>query len=135
MFSEWVVSRKRSAHTQSILRWITVPGFEIQATCPRTGARWDTAHGDVETPVFMPGGTQATVKGLLPRALSNDLDAKHPGLDNFLQQVSRRNLPISIDKTKHVSLDLRGFVLLPKNDQRHLLLRLKQFGFSAAFAG
>jgi len=35
-----------------------------------------TAHGDVETPVFMPVGTQATVKGLLPRDLLNDLDAK-----------------------------------------------------------
>ena len=44
-----------------------------------TGARagiLHTAHGDVETPVFMPVGTQATVKGLLPRDLINDLDAK-----------------------------------------------------------
>ncbi|MEP6963178.1 MAG: tRNA guanosine(34) transglycosylase Tgt, partial [Acidobacteriota bacterium] len=32
--------------------------------------------GDVETPVFMPVGTQATVKGILPRDLINDLDAK-----------------------------------------------------------
>jgi len=53
--------------------------FEIQATCPETGARagiLHTAHGDIETPVFMPVGTQATVKGLLPRDLINDLDAK-----------------------------------------------------------
>jgi len=53
--------------------------FEIQATCPHTGARagiLHTAHGDIETPVFMPVGTQATVKGLLPRDLINDLDAK-----------------------------------------------------------
>ena len=53
--------------------------FEIQATCPATGARagiLHTAHGDVETPVFMPVGTQATVKGLLPRDLLNDLDAR-----------------------------------------------------------
>ncbi len=35
-----------------------------------------TAHGDIETPVFMPVGTQAAVKGLLPRDLLNDLDAK-----------------------------------------------------------
>ena len=26
-----------------------------------------TAHGDIQTPVFMPVGTQATVKGMLPR--------------------------------------------------------------------
>ena len=53
--------------------------FELQAVCPETGARagiLHTAHGDVETPVFMPVGTQATVKGLLPRDLINDLDAK-----------------------------------------------------------
>jgi queuine tRNA-ribosyltransferase len=53
--------------------------FEIQATCPATGARagiLHTAHGDVETPVFMPVGTQAAVKGILPRQLIEDLDAK-----------------------------------------------------------
>jgi queuine tRNA-ribosyltransferase len=49
--------------------------FELQAVCRDTGARagiLHTAHGDVETPVFMPVGTQAAVKGVLPR----DLDAK-----------------------------------------------------------
>jgi len=53
--------------------------FEIQAECPVTGARagvLHTAHGDVETPVFMPVGTQATVKGVLPRDLAEELDAK-----------------------------------------------------------
>jgi queuine tRNA-ribosyltransferase len=53
--------------------------FEIQAVCPATGARagiLHTAHGDVETPVFMPVGTQAAVKGVLPRELLDDLDAK-----------------------------------------------------------
>ncbi|HEY7304472.1 MAG TPA: tRNA guanosine(34) transglycosylase Tgt [Bryobacteraceae bacterium] len=53
--------------------------FEIQATCPETGARaglLHTAHGVVETPVFMPVGTQGTVKGLSPRELETDLDAR-----------------------------------------------------------
>ncbi|MBM3764042.1 MAG: tRNA guanosine(34) transglycosylase Tgt [Acidobacteria bacterium] len=53
--------------------------FEVEATCPETGARAGvihTPHGDVETPVFMPVGTQATVKGLTPEQLSDDLDAK-----------------------------------------------------------
>jgi queuine tRNA-ribosyltransferase len=53
--------------------------FEIQATCPQTGARaglLHTAHGIIETPVFMPVGTQGTVKGLTPRELVDDLDAK-----------------------------------------------------------
>lgn len=35
-----------------------------------------TPHGIVETPVFMPVGTQATVKGVMPRDLEEDLDAK-----------------------------------------------------------
>lgn len=53
--------------------------FELQAVCPVTGARagiLHTAHGDVETPVFMPVGTQATVKAILARELIDDLDAK-----------------------------------------------------------
>ncbi|MGA2182803.1 MAG: tRNA guanosine(34) transglycosylase Tgt [Bryobacteraceae bacterium] len=54
--------------------------FEIQAECPVTGARaglLHTPHGVVETPVFMPVGTQATVKGVQQRDLAGDeLDAK-----------------------------------------------------------
>src|SRR5262245_34703017 len=46
--------------------------FEILQRDQLTGARLgrlDTWHGAVETPVFMPVGTQATVKGLLPEQL------------------------------------------------------------------
>ena len=53
--------------------------FELQAECPDTGARAGlihTAHGVIETPVFMPVGTQATVKGITQRDLASDLDAK-----------------------------------------------------------
>ena len=52
--------------------------FEIQAECPVTGARaglLKTAHGTVETPVFMPVGTQASVKGLRSDDLAGELDA------------------------------------------------------------
>jgi queuine tRNA-ribosyltransferase len=52
--------------------------FTLQAVCPETGARagiLHTAHGDVETPVFMPVGTQGAVKGVLARDLLADLDA------------------------------------------------------------
>jgi queuine tRNA-ribosyltransferase len=52
--------------------------FEVLAECPKTGARagvLHTPHGDVETPVFMPVGTQATVKGVTQRDLIQDLDA------------------------------------------------------------
>ena len=52
-------------------------GFEIQAECPVTGARaglLHTPHGTVETPVFMPVGTQATVKGVRQAELIGELD-------------------------------------------------------------
>src|SRR5262249_1443185 len=47
-------------------------GFEILHTDgrARTG-RLHTAHGTVETPVFMAVGTQATVKGLTPQQLED----------------------------------------------------------------
>jgi len=47
-------------------------GFEILNTDDATSARrgrLHTAHGQVETPVFMPVGTQATVKGMTPEML------------------------------------------------------------------
>ncbi|MDR1733141.1 MAG: tRNA guanosine(34) transglycosylase Tgt [Synergistaceae bacterium] len=47
-------------------------GFRVLATCPETGARAGeliTPHGIVETPVFMPVGTQATVKAMTVREL------------------------------------------------------------------
>ena len=46
--------------------------FELVAVDPKTHARagvLHTAHGDVPTPIFMPVGTKATVKGLLPPTL------------------------------------------------------------------
>lgn len=44
-------------------------------TRARTGAL-RTAHGDIETPVFMPVGTQATVKGVPPGLLYEELGAR-----------------------------------------------------------
>jgi len=46
--------------------------FEVIKECRHTGARlgkFDTPHGIVETPVFMPVGTQATVKAITPEEL------------------------------------------------------------------
>ena len=46
--------------------------FECQATCEHTHARagiFHTPHGIVETPRFMPVGTLATVKGIIPQQL------------------------------------------------------------------
>ena len=46
--------------------------FEILGTDSRTLARLGkltTSHGDIQTPIFMPVGTQGTVKGMTPEAL------------------------------------------------------------------
>ena len=52
--------------------------YDIIAEDPKTHARagvLHTPHGDVPTPIFMPVGTKATVKGLLPPQL-HDLGTK-----------------------------------------------------------
>src|SRR4030042_6822862 len=46
--------------------------FKVTHRCPASGARrgeLTTAHGRFETPVFMPVGTQGTVKALSPEDL------------------------------------------------------------------
>ena len=46
--------------------------YETLKVCKQSGARigvFHTPHGDIETPVFMPVGTQATVKSLTPEDL------------------------------------------------------------------
>ncbi|MBP1972631.1 queuine tRNA-ribosyltransferase [Cohnella thailandensis] len=51
--------------------------YELIKTCAQTGARLGrvhTPHGVIETPTFMPVGTQATVKGISPEELK-DLNA------------------------------------------------------------
>jgi queuine tRNA-ribosyltransferase len=43
--------------------------FRVEAVCPETGARagtLTTPRGEIKTPVFMPVGTQATVKAMAP---------------------------------------------------------------------
>jgi queuine tRNA-ribosyltransferase len=46
--------------------------FTLEKTCGATGARaglLKTRHGEIRTPIFMPVGTQATVKALTPEEL------------------------------------------------------------------
>lgn len=48
--------------------------FQLHSTDPKTSARrgeWQTPHGTVQTPAFMPVGTLGTIKGLLPDQLRN----------------------------------------------------------------
>lgn len=52
--------------------------YKVIKECKQSGARigvLKTPHGEIETPVFMPVGTQATVKGLYPRDLE-DINAQ-----------------------------------------------------------
>ncbi len=72
--------------------------YDVVAQDPQTHARagvFHTAHGDIETPIFMPVGTKATVKGLLTNTVE-DLGAQiilantyhlamRPGADTIAQ--------------------------------------------------
>ena len=53
--------------------------YELKHICKQTGARKGvihTPHGDIETPIFMPVGTQATVKSLTPEELKEEVKAQ-----------------------------------------------------------
>ncbi len=80
--------------------------FELKHTCKQTNARYGilhTPHGDFETPIFMPVGTQATVKTLNPTEIKEvseglilantyhlwlqpgtDIISKHGGVRDFM---------------------------------------------------
>ncbi len=63
-------TRNRTEPGEEIIHKIT--GFRLTESCPDTCARageLHTAHGLVSTPVFMPVGTQATVKTVTPQEL------------------------------------------------------------------
>ena len=53
--------------------------FSIESRDSKSKARTGTlttSHGDIPTPIFMPVGTVATVKGVLQRDLATDINAK-----------------------------------------------------------
>ena len=53
--------------------------YEFLHECKQTGARRGvvhTPHGDIQTPIFMPVGTQATVKSLTPEELKEEVKAQ-----------------------------------------------------------
>ena len=53
--------------------------YELLHVCKQTGARRGvihTPHGDIQTPIFMPVGTQATVKSLTPEDLKEKVNAE-----------------------------------------------------------
>ena len=53
--------------------------YELLHECKQTGARRGiihTPHGDIQTPIFMPVGTQATVKSMTPEELKQEVNAQ-----------------------------------------------------------
>ena len=53
--------------------------YELKHVCKQTGARRGVVHtpnGDIQTPVFMPVGTQATVKSMTPEELKEEVKAE-----------------------------------------------------------
>ena len=53
--------------------------YELIKTCKQSGARLGrlhTPHGVIETPIFMPVGTQATVKSMTPEELKEEVQAQ-----------------------------------------------------------
>ena len=53
--------------------------FELQHTDPKSNARAGlitTAHGQIETPIFMPVGTEASVKAVQLYELKDDIKAQ-----------------------------------------------------------
>lgn len=53
--------------------------YELLHTCKQSGARRGiihTPHGDIQTPIFMPVGTQATVKAMTPEELKEEVQAQ-----------------------------------------------------------
>ena len=53
--------------------------YELLHECKQTGARRGvihTPHGDIQTPVFMPVGTQATVKSMTPEELKEEVGSE-----------------------------------------------------------
>ena len=104
--------------------------FETVHVCKQSGARtgiFHTPHGDIETPIFMPVGTQATVKTLTPQDL---LDAKaqiilsntyHLYLRPGEQIVKKAGgLHSFMDWHKPILTDSGGFQVFSLNDFRKI---------------
>lgn len=105
--------------------------FELTHTDPETSARCGclhTAHGDIQTPIFMPVGTVATVKGVFHRDLSQEVGAEiilgntyhlylRPGLE-VLEEAGGLHKFSSWDKP--ILTDSGGYQVFSLADNRKL---------------
>ena len=104
--------------------------FETVKVCKQSGARigkFTTPHGVIETPVFMPVGTQATVKGLTPEMLK-DVNAQiilsntyhlhlRPG-ENIVKQAGGLHKFMNWDRP--ILTDSGGFQVFSLSDLRKI---------------
>src|SRR6478735_7508603 len=101
--------------------------FDLQAKDPSSKARAGvitTAHGEIETPIFMPVGTAGTVKAVHQRELKEDIKAQiilgntyhlylRPGIDVLekaggLHHFNGWNKPILTDSGGYQVYSLSG---------------------------
>lgn len=105
--------------------------FTLQHTDPHSHARaglLETAHGRIETPIFMPVGTAGTVKGVHQRELVQDIGARiilgntyhlflRPGID-ILQQAGGLHRFNSWDRP--ILTDSGGYQVYSLSDRRKI---------------
>ncbi len=105
--------------------------FELQTKDPGSSARAGTittAHGEIETPIFMPVGTQASVKGVHQHELEEDIKAHiilgntyhlylRPGLDVL---KSAGGLHEFINWKRPILTDSGGFQVYSLSDTRKI---------------
>ena len=106
--------------------------FKIEGTAPQTKARAGritTAHGEIQTPIFMPVGTQGTVKGVHQTELNDDIQAQiilgntyhlylRPGLD-ILNGAG--GLHRFINWEKPILTDSGGYQVYSLSDNRKIV--------------
>ena len=104
--------------------------FEKIANDPSSAARAGkiyTAHGEIETPIFMPVGTVGSVKGIYHRDLKEDIGAQiilgntyhlylRPGLE-ILHKAGGLHRFISWDRP--ILTDSGGFQIFSLSRSRH----------------
>ena len=103
--------------------------YELLHKDKQSGARRGiihTPHGDIETPVFMPVGTQATVKSLTPEELKEEVGAQiilantyhlylRPG-DSIVKEAGGLHTFMNWDKP--ILTDCGGFQVFSLSDLR-----------------
>lgn len=106
--------------------------FKIEGTAPQTKARAGritTEHGEIQTPIFMPVGTQGTVKGVHQTELNDDIKAQiilgntyhlylRPGLD-ILEGAG--GLHRFINWEKPILTDSGGYQVYSLSDNRKIV--------------